>query len=89
MTLKLVHDASNVEELPIDNLMDLGGVARKLGQRLDEGAFGDVITVVTLICTADGLAIHSWGENPSGYELMGMFESAKLQVFAEDAITIE
>lgn len=81
--LRLV--ASNVATLPIGNLMDMGGMARELGRRLDEGQFGKVMTVVTLVAGEDGLSIHSWGEAPNGYELMGIFETAKLQCFAADA----
>lgn len=83
MALKLVHDA-NVATIPIANLNDLGGMARDLGERLDGNEFGDVVTIVTLIVTEDGLSIHSFGECPSGYELMGMFETAKLQCFADN-----
>lgn len=86
VSLKLVHDAENVETLTIGNLMDLGGMARELGRRLDANEFGPVTTIVTLIATPDGIAVHSWGENPSGYGLMGMFECAKLQCFAADAL---
>lgn len=82
MTLRLVAD--NVETLPIGNLMDLGGMARELGKRFDAGEFGDVATVVTLVAGAEGLSIHSWGDAPNGYELMGIFECAKLQCFASD-----
>jgi hypothetical protein len=52
---------------------------------LRAGEFGNVSTVVTLIAGPDGLSIHSWGDAPSGYEMMGIFECAKLQCFAADA----
>jgi hypothetical protein len=81
--LRLAVD--NVSELPIGNLMDLGAMARELGKRLDAGEFGNVMTVVTLVAGNEGLSIHSWGEAPNGYELMGIFETAKLQCFAADA----
>jgi hypothetical protein len=76
---------NGVATLPIGNLMDVGGMARELGKRLDDGEFGEVTTVVTLIATDSGLSIHSWGQAPNGYELMGIFECAKLQCFAADA----
>jgi hypothetical protein len=44
------------------------------------------IACVFVLVTEDGLSIHVKGENCSPYELMGIFESAKLRVFAEDAI---
>jgi hypothetical protein len=79
--LRLAVD-NNVETLPVGNLMDLGGMARDLGRRLDDGEYGNVTSIVTLVASDAGLAIHCWGENPSGYELMGIFEAAKLQAFA-------
>jgi hypothetical protein len=82
--LRLAVD-NNVETLPIGNLMDIGGMARELGKRLDAGEFGNVMTVVTLVASENGLSIHSWGQAPNGYELMGIFETAKLQCFAADA----
>lgn len=81
--LRLVSD--NVEQIPISHMMDLGGMARSLGDRLDSKEFGNVCSVVTLIAAEDGLSIHSWGQAPNGYELMGIFEAAKLQCFAADA----
>lgn len=86
--LKLAVD-NNISTLPIGNLLDLGGMARELASRLDAGEFGEVTTVVTLVASADGLSIHSWGHAPSGYELMGMFECAKLQCFAADADSLD
>lgn len=80
--LRLAVDNS-VSTLPVANLKDLGGMARDLGKALDNNEFGNVVTLVTLIVTDDGLSIHSFGECPSGYELMSMFETAKLQCFAE------
>jgi hypothetical protein len=82
MTLKLVHDAENIERLNVGNLMDLGETARELGRRLDDGEYGNVISVVSLIATEDGLATFTWGAPRNGYELMGIFECAKLQCFA-------
>lgn len=89
MALRLVHDAENVEPLGISNLRDLGAMARELGDMFDEGEFGDALTFVALIVTDDGLRIKTSGENPNGYQLMGIFEAAKLQCFAADAATDE
>ena len=86
MTLKLVHD-SNVEELPIGNLMDIAGMARRFADDLDSGSHGEVFRTVVLIQREDNsLAIFGWGENTSAMELMGLFEAAKLRVFAEDFV---
>jgi hypothetical protein len=83
--LHLAVDNNNVSQLPIGNLMDMGAMARELGRRIDSGEFGNALMIVTLVASENGLAIHSWGEAPSGYELMGIFETAKLQCFAADA----
>lgn len=84
MTLKLVSD--NTVELPVGNLMDISGMARRFADGLDKGEFGDVIRTVCIIETECGLTLLGWGENTSAYELMGLFEAAKLRVFADDAI---
>jgi hypothetical protein len=42
-----------------------------------------------VLVTGAGLSIHVKGENCSSYELMGLFEAAKLSVFADDAIPDE
>jgi hypothetical protein len=56
-----------------------------LDARLRAGEFGNVSTVVTLIAGPEGLSNSLMGRAPSGYEMMGMFECAKLQCFAADA----
>lgn len=85
MTLKLVSD--NVTELPVGNLMDIGGMARRYADDIDRGEYGDVERAVVITQLSDGsLNIMGWGENTNAYELMGLFEAAKLRVFADDAI---
>jgi hypothetical protein len=80
-----IDNESNVAPLPVYNVMDLGAMSRELGELFDEDAFGNVSSVVTLIVTDEGLRIKCSGENPSGYQLMGIFEAAKLQIFADNA----
>jgi hypothetical protein len=87
MSVKLVHDASNVETIPVGNLMDIGGMARRFADDLDAGEYGTVERTVVVVQHEDGsLVILGWGENSSAYELMGLFEAAKLRVFADDVI---
>jgi hypothetical protein len=83
MGLRLVHDA-NVESLPVYNVRDMGAMARELGDMFDEGEFGQALTFVALIISDEGLRIKTSGENPNGYQLMGIFEAAKHQCFAAD-----
>ena len=82
--MKLVVDNSNVEQLPIRNLADIAGMARGFADDIDQGRWGTVDRVIFLVENEDGIRILGWGNNTTAYELMGMFESAKLKVFAED-----
>lgn len=82
MTLRLVSD--NAEP----GLPDYGNIPEMLRQyanELEAGQYGDVASVILLL---DGPNLN-WlgcGEEPTPYELMGLFESAKLRVFADDVI---
>jgi hypothetical protein len=84
--MKLVVDNSNVEQFPASNVRDLPSMARALADDLDKGLHGEVVSLITIMVRPDGLAISWWGENCTPYELMGLFEAAKLRVFADDAI---
>ena len=86
MSLKLVHDATNVETIPVGNLMDMPGMLRRMADQVEAGEHGDLVSIISLVVRADGMTIHSHGEAISHYELMGLFEAAKLRVFADDAI---
>jgi len=83
MTLKLV---SNVEELGVYNFQDIADCARRFADQLEAGEQGDPFRVVIVTQSDIGIGIGVWGENTSPYELMGLFEAAKLRVFADDAI---
>jgi hypothetical protein len=82
--MKLIVDNTNVEQLPIRNLADIAGMARGFGDDMDAGRWGTVDRVICLVENEDGIRILGWGNNTTAYELMGMFEAAKLKVFAED-----
>jgi hypothetical protein len=85
VTLKLVSD--NTVELPVGNLMDIGGMARRFADDAEAGDHGDILRTVVVVQNEDGaLRILGWGENTSSFELMGLFEAAKLRVFADDLI---
>jgi hypothetical protein len=84
MTLKLVSD--NTVELPIVNVADVAANLRLLADTIERGDLTDVRTCIFVLVTDEGLSIHVKGENCSPYELMGLFEAAKLRVFADDAI---
>ena len=84
--IELAVDNTNVEHLPPRGLQDIGDLARGLGDEFDEGKWADVSAVVTIVVTADGMVVLPWGEAVNGYELMGIFEAAKLRVFADDMV---
>lgn len=84
MAVRLEVDNTNVEHLPIRNLADIAGMARGFADDLDAGRWGNCDRVVCIVENEEGIAILGWGENTTAYELMGIFEAAKLRVFAED-----
>jgi hypothetical protein len=59
-------------------------MAGRFADEVEQGKHGDVTQVTVLVETADKLTRESWGEMPSGYELMGILEAAKLSVFHDD-----
>ena len=82
MTLRLVH-GDNVEKLEVSNLLDIASCARKFAGEIEAGEHGDITSVTVLIETATSLHRESWGEMPTGYELIGMLETAKMSVLAD------
>ena len=83
MSLRLVSD--NVSELPIVNLQDFAANLRLLAETVEAGK-AEARSAIIVVVREDGLAIHVTGEACSNYELMGLFEAAKLRVFADDMI---
>jgi hypothetical protein len=77
---------SNVETIPVGNLSDISGMARRFADQVDANEYGDVFRTITIVETDAGLTILGWGENTTAYELMGLFEAAKLRVFADDCV---
>jgi hypothetical protein len=83
--LRLAVD--NVSELPVSNLNDIAGMARKFADDLANGAHGDAFRAVMVLQLDDNsIAIFGWGENTTNLELMGLFEAAKLRVFADQIV---
>lgn len=82
--MKLIVDNTNIETIPVGNLMDIGEMARRFAEDVDTGQIGDVVSVTLLIETNEGLMRETWGEIPTGYELIGMLETVKLGVLRDD-----
>jgi hypothetical protein len=83
MTLRLVE---NVSELPITNIADIPANLRLLADTIEDGADPDLRSCIFIMVRDNSLTIHVKGEDCSAYELMGLFEAAKLRVFADDII---
>ena len=84
--IELAVDNTNVVHMPVANVGDLPQMLRLLADDLAASAHGDVISVVSIVVRPDGLSIFGFGDNCSAYEMMGMFEAAKLRVFADDMV---
>jgi hypothetical protein len=83
VTLRIVSD--NVTELPIGNVQDIPEMLRLLADDIEEGQWGDVATLIGVMVGPEGVAHVTYGEAGSIYDLMGIFETAKMQVFADHA----
>ena len=75
MGLKLVP---NVESLPVNNLMDIAGMARKFADDVEAGRYGEVERVIVIADCGDGMHQFGWGESVSMYEALGILEAAKI-----------
>ena len=84
MSIKLAVD--NVTQIPCSNLRDVSAMARKFADDIDAGEYGEVDRVICIAENETGISIFGWGIGTSAYELMGLFEAAKLRVFADDMI---
>ncbi len=86
MTLKIAVDNTNVTEFPHCNLMDIAAMSRRFADNIDAGEWPDMSRAVLLVEFGGSLAVLPWGESTTPYELMGLFEAAKLRVFADGLI---
>jgi hypothetical protein len=84
--VKLVVDNENISELPVGNLMDVADMARRFAKHIDNGEWDCMVRCVVVVETEAGMTIIPWGESSSPFELMGMFEAAKLRVFADTMV---
>jgi hypothetical protein len=84
MTLRIVSD--NTVELPVYNFQDIADCARRFADQLEAGKQGEPIRAVLIAQTDNGMAISVWGERAEHIEMMGIFEAAKLRVFADTMI---
>jgi hypothetical protein len=81
MTLKLAHDSANVEKLEVYNFQDIAGCARRFADQLEAGMHGEPNRVLMVIETDEGIGLAIWGENASGFEMMGILDCAKTRAY--------
>ena len=82
--MKLVYDADRIENPEEIIYASISDELRQLAAAIDRGEWGEVVSGVILIENANGIHSVGIGEQATAYEMMGMFEAAKLKVFAED-----
>lgn len=81
MSLRLAAD--NVVALPVANIGDIPAELHALAESIASGEC-EATSAIILTIRPGGISIFVRGENCSPYELMGLFEAAKLSVFADD-----
>lgn len=79
--MKLVHDADNLVPIRINDVPDM---LRKFADQVENGYYGDVVTVYALIDTPENLHTEVFGEALSRYEALGMLELAKCAALDAD-----
>jgi hypothetical protein len=86
MTLKLVADEAEVIPLDVYNFQDIAGCARRFADQLERGVQGEPTRVVVVLDTPDGVALAIWGENVSGFEIVGLLEVAKMHAYENNVL---
>jgi hypothetical protein len=82
MTLRLVSDNPDPSGPDYGNIPEM---LRQYAAEIEAGQYGEPLSVVMVVERDEDLLILGCGEDPSPYELMGLFEAAKLQAFADHA----
>lgn len=77
MTLKL----ADIIPLDVYNFQDIAGCARRFADQFEAGLHGEPNRVIVVMESDEGIALSIWGDNVSGYELMGILEAAKFRAY--------
>jgi hypothetical protein len=83
VTLRLVSDNANPTG---PDYGDIPAMLRQYAAEIEAGQYGDLLSVILLAESEGSIMVLGCGEDPTPYELMGICEAAKLQVFADTAI---
>lgn len=81
VTLRLVSDNPEPTAPDYSNIPEM---LRQYAAEIEAGQYGDTnLAVLVMLDVDDALTIVGCGEDPTPIELMGLFEAAKLQSFAD------
>lgn len=67
----------NVTVLPVANLMDIAGMARKFADDIEAGRYGEPTRAIVILDCGNAMHQFGWGESLSMYEALGILEAAK------------
>ena len=84
MGLRLV---TNNDEPGIPDYANIAEMLRQYAGEIEAGQYGDVICALLVLETPAKPLVLGCGENPTPYEVMGIFEAAKLHTLADTLIT--
>ena len=78
--LKLV---SNNPEPGTPDYSNIAEMLRQYAGEIEKGQYGELLSVILVVEGESDIFTLGCGEEPTPYELMGIFEAAKLKAFAE------
>ncbi len=79
MTLRLVSD----NETPgTPDYANIAQMLRQYANEIEAGQYGELDCAI-LVMQGEDIMVLGCGEDPTAFELMGLFEAAKLQAFAD------
>jgi hypothetical protein len=81
MTLRLVSDNAEPGQPDYGNIPDM---LRQYANELEAGQYGEVLTVALALAKPGRVFTLGCGDEVTPLEFMGLFEAAKLCVFADD-----
>ncbi len=80
MTLRLVSENPK----PVTTNAQIAEIARAFADDVGAGKYGDVSRIALAIEYDGGLETQGWGEEIEPFHMMGLFEAAKMFVFADN-----
>jgi hypothetical protein len=84
VTLRLVADNP---EPGLPDYRNIAEMLRQYANEIEAGQYGDIVSALLVLETPTKPITLGCGEEPTPYEVMGIFEAAKLHAFA-DHVTV-